>query len=320
MLVEEKKIDKVVEHHAKVISFVNMKGGVGKTTLTKEIGYRLSKSLKKNVLLIDVDPQMNLTQSMFQVYGYAPSQEIAKQIRLEDKDSQDSNDKSHKNIKISHASIAEIFQSSISSSPNMQKAVQQLEPDNLLDIVPGELGIEFLTRNLNSNTLENGIYEFIKRNHLRSIYDFILIDCPPTYSSYTVAALKPSDFYIIPVKPEAYSVLGVNMLLKVVDSVVSSNEIYYEKSPLKSLGIVFTDVLANPSSAISDIMKNIETSEELSKSGTYIFDTTFLHNATLKRKITYLIDNSNSEERSKPNLANLVDEMLNRIEELDNDK
>ena len=46
----------------KVVSFINMKGGVGKTTLAVNIGYTLSKIFNKKVILIDMDPQMNATQ------------------------------------------------------------------------------------------------------------------------------------------------------------------------------------------------------------------------------------------------------------------
>ncbi|MDQ8642966.1 AAA family ATPase, partial [Enterococcus sp. FR192] len=49
----------------KVISVINMKGGVGKTTLTKELGYFMAKNKNKKVLFIDLDPQSNLTQSFF---------------------------------------------------------------------------------------------------------------------------------------------------------------------------------------------------------------------------------------------------------------
>ena len=69
---------------AEVISFINMKGGVGKTTLTKEIGFYLADQLKKKVLLIDIDPQINLTQSMFKYFNYAQSEQIAKRIKIAD--------------------------------------------------------------------------------------------------------------------------------------------------------------------------------------------------------------------------------------------
>jgi len=49
----------------KIISFVNMKGGVGKTTLAVNVADVLSRHLGKRVLLVDLDPQFNATQSLF---------------------------------------------------------------------------------------------------------------------------------------------------------------------------------------------------------------------------------------------------------------
>ena len=51
------------KHDGKVISFINMKGGVGKTTLCREIGYTLNKDYNQSILFVDIDPQANLTQS-----------------------------------------------------------------------------------------------------------------------------------------------------------------------------------------------------------------------------------------------------------------
>lgn len=60
------------KHNGKVISFINMKGGVGKTTLCREIGYTLNKEHNKSILFIDIDPQANLTQSLYQKFNILP--------------------------------------------------------------------------------------------------------------------------------------------------------------------------------------------------------------------------------------------------------
>lgn len=294
-----------IEHHAKVISFINMKGGVGKTTLTKQLGYHLSTTGKK-VLMIDVDPQMNLTQSMFEIFGYAPSAEIAEQVRAEN----------HNDIsaEVSKVSISSVFKGNSSSPATYANSVQPLKADHQLDIVPGELGVEFSLRNLNSNLLENGIFDFIKKNKLRDVYDYILLDCPPTYSSYTVAALKPSDYFLIPMRPEAYSILGVDMLLKVVHSVVSENDLYFENKPLKNLGVIFTNIEKTPSTTIQKMIKNIKKSKNFSKEKVYFFDNNFLHNPTIEKSLDYLIDTSNSDVKSKPNLEKLTTEFNERID------
>lgn len=299
----------------KVISIINMKGGVGKTTLTKEIGIHLAEKRRKKVLLIDVDPQLNLTQSLFRMFNFAQTQEIANERIKENKIETVSNDVNDKKkiLNISKASIERIFSSTASLPAKVEDTVQKLT-DNL-SIIPGEFGIEFTLRNLNSNKLESGIYDFIRKNRLREVYDYILIDCPPTYSSYTVAALKPSDFLIVPVKPEAYSILGLNMLLAVVESVVYENETFFNDKPLKNLGIVFTDMPTIVPPGMAELVTLIKESEKIVESDTFVFETQFKTNAAIKKKIDYAIDFYNSIQ-SKNNLETLVDEIVERIETL----
>lgn len=298
----------------KVISFINMKGGVGKTTLTKELGYHLSHVLDNKVLLIDVDPQMNLTQSLFQAFGYAPSQDIAQRVQMEELSDQEEGSRTKRSITVSSVSIASIFSGTITSPATPENSILKL--DDNLSIVPGQLGIDFSLRNLNSTTLENGIYEFIKKHHLREQFDFIFIDCPPTYSSYTTASLKASDAYLIPAKPEAYSILGVDMLLKVVDSVQIENGPYFEPERLKNIGIILTDMRGNSSVGERSLTEDLRKSKLIVNSNVYFFNTQFAHNEYIKTQIDYLIDRSNADKTSKPNLANLAQEFLGRIDDL----
>ncbi|HCA7519483.1 TPA: ParA family protein, partial [Staphylococcus pseudintermedius] len=111
-----------------------------------------------------------------------------------------------------------------------------------LSIIPGTLSAVFLNRSNDVSAMESAIHNFIDTYNLEEVYDFILIDCPPTYSLYTVAAILPSDYYIIPVKPDAYSVLGIEMLEKVIGKIKSTNSIYFKDRALKNLGIIFSTI------------------------------------------------------------------------------
>lgn len=288
-----------------------MKGGVGKTTLTKEIGFRLANTLKKKVLLIDIDPQINLTQSIFKIFGYAQSEDLAEKASIEENSTKDDD------IKVTEASIQNVLQGNISNSnpTSIKKAILDI-PNTNLSIIPGEFGLEFTTRNLNSGQLENGIYNFIEDNNIRENYDYILIDCPPTYSSYTIAALKPSDYYIVPVKPEAYSMLGVDMLEKVVEEIKKTNKPYFKDRNLKNLGIIITDVREKEKerTGILNLIEDIENSKILKEKGIRLFDNHFLHNAALQSDMAYLIDNSKATKYSKPNLESLTNEFIKYTE------
>ena len=293
------------KYNGKVISFINMKGGVGKTTLTKEIGFRLANTLHKNVLLIDIDPQITLTQSIFKIFGYAQTEDLAEKANIEES--------KNNNIKITEASIQNVLQGNISNSnpTKINKAILKI-PNKSLSIIPGEFGLEFITRNLNSGSLENSIYNFIEENNLRRAYDYILIDCPPTYSSYTIAALKASDYYVVPVKPEAYSMLGVDMLEKVVEEIKSTNKPYFKDRGLKNLGIIITDVREKEKeqTGILNLIEDIKNSKILKEKGIRLFNNHFLHNSSLQRNMAYLIDTSNAEKYSKPNLTALTNEFI----------
>lgn len=314
------------EINGKVVSILNMKGGVGKTTITKEVGYHLSTLRNKKVLLIDIDPQLNLTQSLFRFFGFAQTEELAKKTVVEKEADEEeateeeqveskpsSEKKKSVELKISKSSIEKVFSSTTSSPAKENEAIQILSPN--LHIIPGELGVEFTLRNLNSGKIENGIYDFIKKNNLRNKYHYILIDCPPTYSSYTIAALKPSDYLLIPVKPEAYSITGVDMLMKVIKSVIDENDPYFENKPLKNLGIIFTDIKQSPSTGTLKLIKDITDSDMVKNHSINIFNTQFLSNAYMKNRLDYFIDASNSD-KSKMNLEVLVDELLERIDDL----
>ncbi|MDT2671726.1 MAG: ParA family protein [Enterococcus sp.] len=278
----------------KIISFINMKGGVGKTTLCKEVGYHLAKIRKKRVLLIDTDPQANLTQSFFKKFHLKQPGSM-----IEGEDS----------FEESSASINNLFKSD-GIDPSKNLVIKKL--DEQLSIIPGDLNTVFMSRNTDSSTMNQSIYNFLFMNPSfnKSDYDYILIDCPPTYSEYTISAILASTHYIIPVKPDNYSVLGIQMLEKVIQDIKKKNPIYFKEKPINNIGIIFTDLPLRVATGQTETIKLIKETRKLQSF--YFFQSHFLKNNGFFKKLDYFVDARNSE-KSKENLYALVSELIGRL-------
>ncbi|WP_077736432.1 ParA family protein [Bacillus sonorensis] len=208
-----------MEKQARIISFLNMKGGVGKTTLCINIAYTLVKHFSKKVLLIDMDPQFNATQSLMNKY-YTTDKYL--ELKKEGK------------------SVIKIFDndfSLIASEEELKKEKKlttRLE-DNF-DLVMGDL--DLIKVESGQRGTENLLREFVESDDILYAYDYILIDCPPTHSFYTSASLITSNFYLAPLKPDVYSTLGLELLKYVVSNVNRFHKANVQ--PVKPLGVVFT--------------------------------------------------------------------------------
>ena len=167
---------------AKVIGFVNQKGGVGKTTSTINVARYLAE-FGKRVLLVDLDPQGNASSGL----GIDAR-------RLE------------KNLY--HAMI-------LGLPP--QEIILRTETENL-HIIPAAqdlAGAEIEMVHIDSR-------EFRLRNVLRQVrqyYDYILIDSPPSLGLLTVNGLVASDEVVIPVQTEYYALEGLSQLLGTIELV-----------------------------------------------------------------------------------------------------
>lgn len=168
---------------AKVISIINHKGGVGKTTSSMNMGAALN-SLKRKILLIDFDAQANLTQS----FGL------------------DSEDK--KNI---YDSISEL-----TNNGNSNLYVQNIR--NGFDLICSSLDLSAIEMELmNEAGREYILKELIEP--VKKDYDYILIDCPPSLGVLTVNALTASDIAIIPVQAEYLALKGMLKLIFIIEKV-----------------------------------------------------------------------------------------------------
>lgn len=208
----------------KVISIINMKGGVGKTTLSLGIADYLAE-IGKKILLIDADPQFNSTQAMIDYY------------KNEDYESEDNYYSTE--VLPKEKTIYRLFKPQTDmmysySTPTSDELIVNL--NERLDILCGDLNL-VLVNNSSEHAFVRRIRNFIDDNKLRDEYDYIIIDCPPTLTIYTDSALMASDYYLIPNRIDRYSIVGIDSLQKAVNNLIRE-----ERIDLKCIGLVYTMV------------------------------------------------------------------------------
>ena len=170
----------------KIISIINQKGGVGKTTTVINLAAGLSMKGKK-ILVIDLDPQGNATTGL----GKSNNDE----------------DKSIYNVLIGKTQV--------------QKAIQESTVSGL-DIIGSNVnlsGLEVETAN-NANRAFMLKEILIKENEKYfSKYENIFIDCPPSLSLLTVMSLVSADELLIPLQTEFFALEGITQLIKTIDRI-----------------------------------------------------------------------------------------------------
>lgn len=181
-----------------------MKGGVAKTTLSVNMAYALAKIKGKKVLLVDVDPQFNATQYLI---GDAAYVEYIKK---------GGHTIHNLFFPIPEQKVTTVRKKQMGQSPaptlkDTTLNIYEMD-DARLDLLPSSL--KLLEAEMMPRGREASLRNFLHKT--RNAYDFIFIDCPPTISVFTLSAYLASDEYLVPVKPDPLSTVGLPLLEKVM--------------------------------------------------------------------------------------------------------
>ena len=171
----------------KMISIINQKGGVGKTTTVINLAAGLSL-LEKKILVIDLDPQGNATTGL----GLS-------------------------NLENSEKSIYSV----LNGTKKISDVIEKTNFKNV-DLITSNVdlsGLEVETAGDNRRAfiLKEEIMAYLKDS--RGIYNYILIDCPPSLSLLTIMALVSSDSLLVPLQTEFFALEGVTQLIKTIDRI-----------------------------------------------------------------------------------------------------
>ena len=175
--------------YKKIISVINQKGGVGKTTTVINLAAGLSMKGKK-VLVIDLDPQGNATT------GLGLSNNITSEASIY-------------NVLNGQKKIYEVIQST--SFENLNLITSNVDLSGLEVETAGDSRRAFKLKDELTAIL----------NDSRATYDYILIDCPPSLSLLTIMALVASDSLLVPLQTEFFALEGLTQLMKTIERIKS---------------------------------------------------------------------------------------------------
>ena len=171
----------------KIISVINQKGGVGKTTTVINLAAGLSQ-LNKKILVIDLDPQGNATTGL----GLS-------------------------NIDNSVDTIYGV----LNGAKEIEDVIKKTQFENL-DIITSNVDLS----GLEVETADNSNRAFILKLKLSAYlntsgrsYDYVLIDCPPSLSLLTVMALVSSNSLLVPLQTEFFALEGLTQLMKTIERI-----------------------------------------------------------------------------------------------------
>lgn len=195
-----------------VVTVMNMKGGVGKTTISVNLAGILSRYFlggkPLRVLAIDYDPQFNLSQAFLPPKKYF---------------SLEKDEKTTLSVLVESTKNLDPYKLQVPGNhtpPRVKDIVENVfnaVGGGRLDILASTLDLMYVAlgqANANTHPIEERFHKFI--DDCRNNYDLTIIDCHPAGSLFTKTSLQNSDYVIIPVVPQKYAVRGIGLMLEFI--------------------------------------------------------------------------------------------------------
>ena len=249
-----------------VISVVNQKGGVGKTTTSLNVATGLAATEKK-VLLVDFDPQANLSSGL----GFREEQ---------------------KNI----------YNLLTGENKNTKDYIIKTKIDNL-DLIASSIDLSDFEMDVFNKEKREYFLKY-KLDEVIENYDYVIIDCPPSLGFLTINALSASNYVLVPMQCEFFSLEGINHLLETLDRVKTN---FNHK--LNILGVLFTmyDKRNKITTQIENDVRNCL--------GNFVFETVIPRNVKLTESTSFGIPTIVYDQNCSGSIAyiNLIKEIIKKL-------
>lgn len=213
-----------------VLSFINLKGGVGKTTTAVAVAEVLAQEERKHVLLVDLDPQTNATVNLISEEKWAEKDKDGRTIAQLFADRLNPQDSPKFDIEKAIARRVSTINDGIARLDLLPSSIRLIDLQDRIPMIA-------MSGNFTANPLEilkNAIQPVLDR------YDYVLIDCPPSLGTVTKNGLRISTGYVIPTIPDIVSTWGIYQIVDNIDRF--ANDIGHL---IPALGIVATKVQSN---------------------------------------------------------------------------
>jgi len=213
-----------------VLSFINLKGGVGKTTTAVAVAEMLAQEERHHVLLIDLDPQTNATVTLISEEQWAEMDKEGRTIAQLFEDRLNPHNPPKFDIETAIARRVSTINDGIARLDLLPSSIRLIDLQDRIPMIA-------LSGNFNASPLD------ILRVALQPVidrYDYIIIDCPPSLGTVTKNGLRISTGYIIPTIPDIVSTWGIYQILENISRFAKDID-----HPIQAMGIVATKKQAN---------------------------------------------------------------------------
>ncbi|TMP70084.1 chromosome partitioning protein [Pseudoalteromonas sp. S1609] len=279
----------------KVVSFINLKGGVGKTTTAVNIASSLAEDGKR-VLVIDLDPQTNATVSLISQTEWQECQDNGQTLYHLFNDMLEGR---------SEFNIADAICYDVGDIEGLDLLPSSMFLVDIQDSIPDMDNKAYVSH---VDVLGNAIED------IKDEYDYIIIDCPPNLGAITLNGINISDCYVVPTVPDILSKIGISLILNRIDSFKRRKRSCH----IELAGIIFTKVDNRTNlhkstmrelrmGELSDDVFTVEFPQRISVAEAPVDSKPFISSDTAKSKADF--------RATRRIIYNLTEEFVERVEE-----